>query len=920
MYKSFSLNGSWEMNYREEKYTDQVNPWQGGVVIENAVPGYWEDMTAVFKEAPFAEKLVITPEYQDLAYPMTGLVLDMVPDMVLPNVVGNFFYHRTFVYEKSQGQEVIYFSGVQNAVSVWINDVFLGRHEGYSTPFSMEIPKDALKDGENHIVLSVSNHLLAGYDGRGVSGLTNRAANEATGGVTGDVEIRSYQTPIRGAAVLTSKDGKTASVVIEATEPCTFDWEVFDGETVLKKGKAEGDFDFSTEGLEKWFPENPKLYGLRIFKDGYQLEQIFGVRRLNADEVRLYLNDVTYYLRGICEHCYFPETIHPNHDKKYYGEIISKVKELGFNFIRFHTYIPEEEYMQAADELGILVHVESPNNTTLEEWKQIVAFCRKHPSVVIYCCGNELRLDEAFIDFHEELADVVHQETDALFSPQSALPGLEYAFRPEDQPFVENALEGTEFLPFAHHPGRFEKIRKFSDVFNSYSVAMNSYSYHKGNPKRLDAFQPIYQRPRLCHEICIDGTFTDLRLKERYQGLRVGETKMFTSLEEHLKEKVVLEKANLYFENSCQWQRRLRKYCFEHTRMSRNLAGYDFLGPIDTHWHTFGYDVGMMNEFYELKPGETVENVLRYNSASVLLTDLAKKTNFTAGEDLAFSLYLSHYCGKDIANAEISVELKMAKETVKENFSVSDIKNGDISKLIDFSYRLPIVEKPEEMLLRVTLQAEDVSAENQWELYLFPKIEEFSAEGIVVGENLTAEELKEQLKAGKTVVIFGKTPFVTKPTSFRISLAGRTEGNLATVIHDHSLTRALPHQGFCGWQFVNLMEDGEAVCFDDDAPFSPIIEVVSTHKRFIRQAALFEYKAFEGKLLVCSFKFDEADPAGRWLKAEMLSYAQSGAFAPKEELTEEEWEKLLSVETVEVVGNQNLASNPNDKAARKKVK
>ena len=37
-------------------------------------------------------------------------------------------------------------------------------------------------------------------------------------------------------------------------------------------------------------------------------------------------------------------------------------------------------------------------------------------------------------------------------------------------------------------------------------------------------------------------------------------------------------------------------------RRCENMAGYDFLGPVDTHWHTFGYDVGMMNEFFELKP------------------------------------------------------------------------------------------------------------------------------------------------------------------------------------------------------------------------------------------------------------------------------------------------------------------------------
>ena len=130
-----------------------------------------------------------------------------------------------------------------------------------------------------------------------------------------------------------------------------------------------------------------------------------------------------------------------------------------------------------------------------------------------------------------------------------------------------------------------------------------------------------------------------------------------------------------------------------------------------------------------------------------------------------------------------------------------------------------------------------------------------------------------------------------------------------------------PHQGFCGWQFVNLLEDGEAVCFvNDEVPFSPIIEVVSTHKCMTRQTALFECKAFAGKLLVCSFCFDETDPAGEWLKAKLVSYAQSADFSPKDELTKEQWEKLLYEEAVQTEGNKNLAFNPNDKAARSKVK
>jgi hypothetical protein len=55
MYQYFSLNGTWEMFYTDEPYIATVNPWNNkdAIAIENAVPGYWEDMKGAFSKAPF---------------------------------------------------------------------------------------------------------------------------------------------------------------------------------------------------------------------------------------------------------------------------------------------------------------------------------------------------------------------------------------------------------------------------------------------------------------------------------------------------------------------------------------------------------------------------------------------------------------------------------------------------------------------------------------------------------------------------------------------------------------------------------------------------------------------------------------------------------------------------------------------------
>jgi len=927
LYTSLLLNGMWEMSYTEEKYSDSKVPSEyincaeedvagtepenvSSSLIENAVPAYWEDMTEKFRYSPFFGKLKINPEYGLQSYPIAGTA----PDMALPNIVGNFFYKRRFNCKNIKSSASLYFEGVQNAVSVWINNVFLGRHEGYSAPFEFVLPDGLIKDGENTIILSVSNHPLCGYAGELISGLTNRAANQYTGGITGNVELRVYNSPLRDVTIFVSDDCNMVSAKPEMTDRKAFEWSVFDGDEIIKSGTADGDFSFETEDLLWWSPENPKLYTLKITCGEAVLKRNFGVRRLLADGVHFKLNNTPYFLRGICEHCYFPETIHPNHDYTYYRNIIKTVKKLGFNFIRFHTYIPEEEYMRAADELGILLHVECPNNTTLEEWQEIVKFCRRHTSVVIYCCGNELLMDEPFIEHLNKCGDVVHSKTDALFSPMSAMRGLEYFW-------VEPKQEKeTKLIPFKHHPRRINTVGSFSDMYSSYTNGLHSYNSLDNDPDIIDKWSCVYNKPRVSHEICIDGTYTDLSLKDRYKGLRVGETKMFSSIEKHLESKGLLSKAPLYFKNSSEWQRRVRKYCFENLRRSNNMAGYDFLGPIDTHWHTFGYDVGMMNEFYELKPGETLRNVLMYNSPTVLLTDLGKKVNFASGDTLDFSVLVSHYGNGDLEKSQLTVRLSIDGKTFnRECVTINKIENGQVSKLCAFSISLPDLQKPAKMILSAMLDGGEVFSENEWELYLFPKAEEIKAEKIVIKEKIEENEFCSLLEDGKDILLFGSSPFEALPTSFRISLAGRTAGNLATVINDHPALEDMPHDGFCGWEFAKMLEGGNAICFEtDEVPFNPVIEVVSTHKYAIRQAALFEFNVGNGRLLVCSFDFKENDPAAIWFKNKLISYAQSDKFEPQDTISTAQLRSLINAKVKKAAANTNLAFNPNDKTAVRK--
>lgn len=179
--KSLSLNGLWRADFLSDTpYTHEAEPnlcANSDSLTEIPVPGYWEDMTEQFPG--LYKKLKINPLYEDQSYPQTGYC----SDMFLPNPVGCLAYCKTFVLEELPVHAQLHFGGVQNTLSAWINGVYLGRHEGYSTPFFFSVPEGVLAVGENRITLAVSNNRLAGYMGRPVSGLTSRAANECTGGI-----------------------------------------------------------------------------------------------------------------------------------------------------------------------------------------------------------------------------------------------------------------------------------------------------------------------------------------------------------------------------------------------------------------------------------------------------------------------------------------------------------------------------------------------------------------------------------------------------------------------------------------------------------------------------------------------------------------------------------------------------------------
>jgi hypothetical protein len=872
-------------------------------------------MIPAFRAAGINDEFRINPLYFPQTYPISG----RAGDTTLLNIHGCFLYRRKVVLDRD-GPALLAFEGVRNQVHAWVNGSFVAFRQGFSTPFELAVPAGILRKGENEIVLAVSNNANTGYYGAKVSGLSTRGPFASTGGVNGHLELRFPKNDLADVYVTTAKDMKRIEVCANANG-AKYACEILDPlGKVAARGEMAGGSGLSipTDGLKFWSPANPVLYTLRVKTPEGGYSQKFGIRRLTAEGDKLFLNGKPVYLRGVTEHCYFPKTMHLPRDMDYYRMILRKRKELGFNFVRFHTYVPPEEYLQAADEVGMLVHIESPNFVPMDEYRSIIAFARRHPSVVIYCAGNETRIDLKAESYLKEVARAVHSETDSLFSPMSAMRGVEYMLMGDKDDIASR--------PFRHNPLRMARLAEYCDMFTSYQLGATSYDSLNGpSASAVDEWCGAYRgKPVVSHEICIDGGYMNLDLEKDYpKDSPFIKTGFISGMRENLGKRGLLDRAPLYYRNSCEWMRRIRKHAFEKMRMSRRTSGYDFLGDINHHWHTFGYSVGMMDEFYRLKPGETVDNVLRYNSAAVVLSDLGSGFNVMSGEKKRVAFTLSNYF-PDAPHGSLRASLVENCGAVvwSGETKCPDGPCGEVNRIGALEVAFPKVDAPKKYFLRVSYVAGSVRAENEWEMYAFPKVcscaspsrNGVAATVVRVVNDISRDDLVAAMARGERVLLFGAGPFKSLPTTYRIACAGRCSGNFATVVKKgHPALDGLPHEGYCGWQFRWLMEGGKAVQLEAGVPFDPIVEVVSSDKFPIRQAALAEYRVERGMLLVCTFRFRNEDPAAAWLKGRLTEYAASKVFSPALSLTANQLRAVVDAPLL--TGNEhnrNRANNIND--------
>ncbi|HPE76171.1 MAG TPA: glycoside hydrolase family 2 TIM barrel-domain containing protein [Draconibacterium sp.] len=422
-------------------------------------------------------------------------------------VGGTAWYRKHFVLNKEDNGKIIkiLFDGVYMNADFWINGIHLGNHPYGYTAFEYDLTKYLNQTGkENVLAVQVKNQ---GKNSRWYSG--SGIYRDVALIKTNPVYINNWENYISTKLVTNEKAAlKIETSVVNSEDQkhdITIKAEIFDPAGILvttsenlldlpASNNRRQLIELEVESPQLWSLNNPNLYTAKIQlkKSGKTVDETtekFGIRTINfSSESGFLLNGENVLLKGGCMH----------HDNGALGSATFKtaeyrrvkvMKENGFNAIRTSHNPPSKHFLDACDELGMLVIDESfdqwqkPKNPQdynlyFDEWwekdlESMVKRDRNHPSVIIWSVGNEIqeRADSSGLEIFRKLKSKILEldktrpvtqaicsfwdnpgktwnDTENIFA-QMDVDGYNYQWKqyePDHEKFPERIMIGTESI------------------------------------------------------------------------------------------------------------------------------------------------------------------------------------------------------------------------------------------------------------------------------------------------------------------------------------------------------------------------------------------------------------------------------------------------------------------------------------------
>lgn len=369
---------------------------------------------------------------------------------------GIAWYKKSFrIKKEDKGKSIsLYFEAAMQVADVWVNGRYITRHTGGYLPFVIDISQLVSYDKENNIYLRLNNKAnpvvppgkpVEKLDFIYYSGLYRGVWLDikdplhitdaiAAGKIAGGGVFVTYTEVSKSKAVI---DVQT-HIVNEHSNKRGFQVEQVvinkAGKPVARNITGNNSLDAGTDAHYRqsltvvnpalWHPDHPDLYQLKsIIKVNGQIvdEKItrIGIRSFEITrEKGLLINGEPFRITGTNRHQNYP----------YIGNALTPnagyrdawlIKNAGMNCVRTGHYPPDPAFMQAADELGILIvncipgwqffnRAQAFEDHVMDDIRQMIRRDRNHPSVLLW----ETSLNETYppVEFRCRQAEVAHSE------------------------------------------------------------------------------------------------------------------------------------------------------------------------------------------------------------------------------------------------------------------------------------------------------------------------------------------------------------------------------------------------------------------------------------------------------------------------------------------------------------------------------
>ena len=389
-------------------------------------------------------------------------------------------YRRQFkLPAEARGQRVfVDFEGVMTASTVWINGIRLGEYTGGYTPFFFELTPHLDFDGENVLTVYVDSS-----ERPDIPPFGDQIDYLTFGGIYREVSLRIVPSTFlenifaKPKDVLTPHPGLAVDCFLQSLEPprgtFTLEVELRDGEqTIAKATQRISLFGATNEpvahtiqldnlsGIRLWDLAHPNLYQVHVhLLDGTHLVdndvRSIGFRKAQFTDHGFELNGQVIKLRGLDRHQTFPFVgqAMPGRVQRRDAQILRQ--DLKCNIVRTSHYPQSRHFLDACDELGLLVLEEIPGWQHIgdESWKKIsVDNVRRmirrdwnHPSIILW--GVRINESHDDHDFYTRTNALAHQ-----LDPTRQTGGIRYF---QSSEFLEDVFTINDFgfpLKPPNHP------------------------------------------------------------------------------------------------------------------------------------------------------------------------------------------------------------------------------------------------------------------------------------------------------------------------------------------------------------------------------------------------------------------------------------------------------------------------------------